>query len=172
MAFVHDYSDATKNLGRWFAITRDEERHVQVSLRIRRLGREERRRIEKPFLRSRKGRRGMAKSLEVPSALMEEFGIECALWMWTDVRNGYVKVHDEKVAKFYADQLGQKVEVKSDVRLDGKLSREIKLRLIDQDNAIATFITDKGILIDEDATEEDEQAAEVQEVAAENLSNG
>ena len=49
MAFLHDHSDASKNLGQWYGLLFDEERGVHVALRIRRLGREERKKIEKPF---------------------------------------------------------------------------------------------------------------------------
>ena len=171
MAFLHDYSDATKNLGRWEPFVFDEERNEQVSLRIKRLGRERRKRIEKPFLKARRARRGGARTLEIPDNRMEEFGVECAMAIWTDVRNGYVKVHDEAVAQFYSNE-GIPAKVGDEIRLDGKLTRDIKLRLIDQDNSIAVFITTKGILIDEEAVEDDKEDAAVEEVAVENLKNG
>lgn len=170
MAFLHDYSDAAKNLGCWEPFTFDEERNLQVSLRVKRLGREERKRIEKPFLRPQKRRRG-AKTLEIPNSKLEEFGVECAMSIWTDVRNGYVKVQDDTAAKFYTDQ-GIPAKAGDEIRLDGKMTRDIKLRLIDQDNSIAVFITNKGILIDEESIEEDETTAEVEEIAVENLKNG
>lgn len=171
MAFLHDYSDAAKNLGRWEPFTFDEERNVQVSLRVKRLGREERKKIEKPFLRPQKRRRGVGRTLEVPGNKLEEFGVECAMAIWTDVRNGYVKVKDDAAAKFYTDE-GIPAKSGEEIRLDGKLTRNIKDRLIDQDNSIALFITEKGILIDEEAVEDDKVAAEVEEIAIENLKNG
>lgn len=171
MAFLHDYSDAAKNLGRWEPFTFDEERNVQVSLRVKRLGREERKKIEKPFLRPQKRRRGVGRTLEVPGNKLEEFGVECAMAIWMDVRNGYVKVQDDDAAKFYTDA-GIPAKSGEEIRLDGKLTRNIKDRLIDQDNSIALFITEKGILIDEEAVEDDKVAAEVEEIAVENLKNG
>lgn len=171
MAFLHDYSDAAKNLGRWEPFTFDKERNLQVSLRVKRLGREKRKEIEKPFLRQQKKRRGGARTLEIPGNKLEEFGVECAMSIWTDVRNGYVKVQDDAAAKFYTDQ-GIPAKTGDEICLDGKMTRDIRLRLIDQDNSIAVFISDKGILIDEEAMEDDEAAAEVEEVAIENLKNG
>lgn len=174
MAFVHDHSDVSKNLGQWYPITFDEERKETVELRIRRLGREERKKIEKPFLRVRKQRRG-GKVIEVPNALLENYGIEAALFMWTDIKNGYVRPEDNGSVEFYKKELGQflnhdeAIEIGKDVRLDGRLTREIKLRLIDQDNAIANFISEKGILIDEGFADEDIDKFELEEVATENL---
>lgn len=170
MAFVHDHSDVSKNLGQWYPIIFDEERNETVELRIRRLGREERKKIEKPFLRVRKQRRG-GKVIEVPNALLENYGIEAALFMWTDVKNGYVRPEDDGSVEFYKKELSElnSIEVGKDVRLDGKLTREIKLRLIDQDNAIANFISEKGILIDEGFADEDIDKFELEEVATENL---
>ncbi len=170
MAFLHDYSDAAKNLGRWEPFTFDKERNLQVSLRVKRLGRDERKRIEKPFLRPQKRRRG-AKTLEIPNSKLEEFGVECAMSIRTDVRNGYVKVQDDAAAKFYTEQ-GIPAKASEEICLDGKMTRDIKLRLIDKDNSIAVFLSDKGILIDDEAMEDDETAAEVEEVAVENLKNG
>ena len=170
MAFLHDYSDTKKNLGRWEPFTFDEERNLQVSLRVKRLGREERKEKEKPFLRPQKRRRGGARTLEIPGNKLEEFGVECAMLIWTDVRNGYVKVQDDVAAKFYTDQ-GIPAKKDDEICLDGKLTREIKLRLIDQDNSIAVFITEKGVLTDDEVVE-DEVAAEVEDIAVENLKNG
>lgn len=171
MAFLHDYSDAAKNLGRWEPFIFDDERNLQVSLRVKRLGREERKRLEKPFLRPQKRRRGGAKTLVVPDGKLEEFGVECAMAIWTDVRNGYVRVEDDLAAKFYTDE-GIPAKKGDEIRLDNKLTRDIKLRLIDQDNSIAVFISNKGISLDDEAVEEAEEEAEVEEVAIENLKNG
>lgn len=171
MAFLHDFSDAKKNLGRWEPFVWDDDRDVQVSLRIKRLGREERKKIEKPFLKPRKGRRGAGRTLEVPNNKLEEFGVECAMKIWTDTRNGYVTVQDEEGAQFYTAE-GIPAVVGGEIRLDGKLTREIKLRLIGQDNSIALFISNKGILRDEEALEDDAEDVEVEEIAVENLKNG
>lgn len=172
MAFLHDYSDAAKNLGRWEPFRFDDELNVQVDLRIKRLGREERKKIEKPFLRPQKRRRGVGRTLEVPGNKLEEFGVECAMAIWTDVRNGYVKAQDAAAAKFYADEGIPPAKEGNEIRLDGKLTRNIKDRLIGQDNSIALFITEKGILIDEEAVDDEKVAAEVEEIAIENLKNG
>lgn len=170
MAFIHDHSDAKKNLGRWYTIVFDEEINKPVEFRIKRLGREERKKIEKPFLRMRKQRRGGQKTLEVPPNKWEDFVIESAVYMWTDARNLLVKPLDEGALNFYKTQLGEDShEVDNDIRLDGKLNREIKLHLIDEDYSIATFITDKGILLDEEISEIDQAEAEVEEAATENL---
>lgn len=170
MAFIHEHSDAAKNLGRWYTIVFDEEINKPVELRIRRLGREERKRIEKPFLRARKQRRGGQKVLEVPSNRLEDFVIEAAVFMWTDSRNFLVKPLDEGALNFYKKQLGEDgLEKGKDIKLDGKFNRDIKLHLIDEDYSIATFITDKGILLDEEMADIDEAEVEREEAAAENL---
>ncbi len=171
MAFLHDYSDAKKNLGRWEPFTFDEERNIQVSLSVKQLGREESKMIEKPLLRAQKRRRGGARPLEIPGNRLAEFGVEYAMSVWTDVRNGYVKVEDDDAAKFYTKE-GIPVKAGDEIRLDGKLTRDIRLRLIDQDNSIAVFISDKGILIDDEAVEDDKTAAKVEEIAVDNLKNG
>jgi len=170
VAFIHEHSDTTKNLGRWYKIVFDEEINKPVELRIRRLGREERKKIEKPFLRARKQRRGGQKVLEVPSSRLEDFVIEAAIYMWTDAKNLFVKPLDDGALSFYKKHLGEDgLEKGKDIRLDGKLDREVKLHLIDEDYSIATFITDKGILLDEEMADIDEAEVEREEAAAENL---
>lgn len=162
MAFRDSYK-GKENPGRWYPVLYDDERKVQVKLRIRRLPDHVRKQALQLYGVKTKDRRTRTHELVIPPTMRDVAGLHYAKYMLTDVMNCWVRVGDKEAADFYNAELGMKLRAGDDACLDGKMTDAIKEDMLSEDMGLVNFITEKGVLIEEDdlaETEEQEKELE------------
>ena len=86
------------------------------------------------------------------------YAIKC----WEDTRNYYLLMDAESELDFWSKQLGEKLTLNKEVKLDGRLTDGIKEFLLERDVGLVSFIIEKGLGIDEVDVDDDDEEDELE----------
>lgn len=175
--FEFDVED--EYLGTWEPFLYDKEKDVQVYLRIRPLTEPVNEEISKTYGKMRMNKAQGVRQRQIPEANRSKVGTARVLFMWTGIRNAYVKMVNQATADFWSKCLGKSHTVGEDVllpeniwhprALDKKAPRpfdDMKRMMIEQDTRFSTKVIAIGMGTDDDAIEEVKEEAK-QELAQE-----
>ena len=163
---MFEFDVENEYLGEWEPFRFDPEKDVQVYLRIRPLTEVFSQKNEKKFGIMRMNKRQGVRQRQIPEANKREASYARVFFMWTGIRNAYVKMTNEATADFFGKRLGKEFKVGDEVLLpeefyhprdmDVKAARpfdELKRLMVDQDQRISTKVVIVGQGFDEDEVE-------------------
>jgi hypothetical protein len=178
-----EFDVESEYLGTWEPYIFDKEKDVQVFLRIRPLTEDHNEAVQKKYGKFRMNKRQGVRQRQVPAKNQKAVGLANVLFMWTGIRNGFVRMSNEATAAFFGKCLGKQFEVGATIELpenlchpkdlDPKAPRlldELKTLMVRQDVRISNKVVSIGMGVDDeeiedtkaDEDEQDEQAKELE----------
>jgi hypothetical protein len=160
-------------LGEWEPLRYDKEYDVQILLRIRPLTEEESDRINKKWGKMKMNKRQGVRQRQVPVENQREVGIDRVLFMWTGIKNGFIKATNQATADWFGKRLGKEFKVGDRIQLPQNLYHpksldknaprpldEIKRLMIENDTRISSKVVEVGMGTDDEMIEDADEAKE------------
>lgn len=179
MPFEINIEGSDEYLGEWEPFRYDKEKDCQVYLRIRPTTEDQQEKMRKKFGVMKMNKRQGVRQRQVPPKNQRAMGLENVLFMWTGIRNGYVKIPNQATADFFAQRLNKEIKVGEEILLPEDLYHpfvadirdkkrrpfdEIKKVMIDSDTRISNKVIDIGYGTDDEAVDDiDEEERERRE---------
>lgn len=169
-------------LGEWEPLRYDKEFDVQIQLRIRPLTEDESERINKKWGKMKMNKRQGVRQRQVPIENQREVGIDRVLFMWTGIKNGFIKATNQATCDYYSERLGKEYKVGDRIELPENFYHpashpekarrpfdEIKRMMIERDTRISSKVVEIGMgtddeIIEDAKTEAKEEAEQEKEL--------
>ncbi|MCP4878328.1 MAG: hypothetical protein GY896_22980 [Gammaproteobacteria bacterium] len=168
-----EFSVEREWLGTWEPYLFDKEKDVQVFLRIRPMTEDATSKVNKKFGKLKMIKAQGVRQRQIPEGNRTEAGFARVSFMWTGIRNGYIKMVDEPTAAFFGEKLGKKFSISEEVllpedlwhpvTLDENAPRpfdDIKRLMLEQDTRISSKVVDIGMGTDSEAVEDEKKEAQ------------
>lgn len=160
MALLEDFGNAEDNdLGVWVEFAKDKDTGDEVKLRIRAMSDDIERKIRSSHS---KGGRDLVMNVDKREMKLDlersrKISRDKANWCWLDAENFSVLPKDKEAVTTWSSLLGGDVVVDTNVplKLDGKLSKNVKAHILDKFTAIADFIVKEADKLKGEISEED-----------------
>lgn len=165
-------------LGTWEPFVYDKEKDCQVWLRIRPLTEDHNEKVQKKYGKFKMNKRQGVRQRVVKPKDNRAVGFENVIFMWTGIRNGYVKLTNAATVAFFSKCLGKEFKVDEEILLPEELWHkydlspkeprpldELKTMMIQQDVRITAKVVDVGMGTDDEAAEEEEKEEEAKQEA-------
>lgn len=142
--------------GTFFPVGYDETNNVTAKILVVRLSDDERKDVLKRYGKKQFIKATGTQQRTIPAKRQAEANRAYAIKCWTDTLNYYVLMDAEGELEFWSKELGEKLALNREVKLDGRLSDGIKQYLLKRDVGLVSFIIEKGLGIDETDVDDDE----------------
>lgn len=145
--------------GQWYPVDYDEDRDLKVSMRIRPLDEETRSAALRKFGKVFRNRRTRTKQRRIPDSRADESSYFYASRMWTDTKNFWVKLRNQKAVDLFAKEIQDTPDLtlNGEICLDGKWTETLRMLFLRKDVRYLNVITENGLLMDEEAAAEEEE---------------
>ena len=149
--------------GTFYPVGYDETNNVTAKIFVVRLSDDERKDVLKRYGKKQFVKATGTHQRTIPTKRQAEANRAYAIKCWTDTLNYYVLMDAEGELGFWSKEVGEKLSLNQEVKLDGRLSDGIKQYLLKRDVGLVSFIIEKGLGVDEtDVDDEDEDEEEEQ----------